>query len=124
MVLGNYNEAVESAAYAVKLSPLDPMRYGPEGVLAVSNYNLRRYGDAEDAARRAIHSNPGFIHGYAVLAASCVRLGRLEEGQETIRRARAVEPKFRAAVYRSAPIGPPEQMEEFISALREAGLPE
>jgi TolB-like protein/Tfp pilus assembly protein PilF len=124
MVIGNYDSAIESALYAIRLNPLDPMRYGPEGVLAISYFNLGRYDAATDAARRAIQSNPGFIHGYAVLAAGCLRLGRREQAQDTIRHALNVEPKFRASAYKSAPVGPPDRMESFMEALRECGLPE
>ena len=124
MVLGNYDTAIESANYAILLSPLDPMRYGPEGVLAISHLNLGHNGEAVEAAQRAIQSNPAFIHAYAVLAAAYLRLGRLVDAQNVVRRALAVEPKFRADAYKSAPIGPPDRMEMLMQDLRKAGLPE
>jgi len=124
MVLGNYDRAIESAEYAVRLSPLDPMRYGPEGVLAISHLALDHYNEAVEAARRSIQSNPGFIHAYAILAAGSVHLGRLGDAQDAIRRALVMEPKFRANAYKSAPLGPPDRMETLIRDLRDAGLPE
>jgi len=124
MVLGNYDKAIESAKYAVRLSPLDPMRYGPEGVLAGSYLYLEHYNEAMEAALRAIQSNPGFIHAYAWLASACLRLGRLADARDAIRRALLVEPKFRADAYKSAPVGPPDRMDLLIQDLRDAGLPE
>jgi tetratricopeptide (TPR) repeat protein len=100
------------------------MRYGPEGVLAISHLNLGHYTEAIEAAQRAIQSNPGFIHAYAVLASACQCVGRWEDAKEAVRRALALEPKFRASAYKSAPIGPADRMEALMKDLREAGLPD
>jgi len=124
MVLGNYNKAVESANYAVRLSPLDPMRYGPEGVLAGSYLYLGHFSEAIEAALRSIQSNPGFIHAYAWLASAYLRVGRHADARDVIRRALVVEPKFRAGAYKSAPVGPQDRMDLLMQDLREAGLPE
>jgi tetratricopeptide (TPR) repeat protein len=100
------------------------MRYGPEGVLAGSYLYVEHYREAKEAALRAIQSNPGFIHAYAWLASACLRLGRLADSRDAIRRALVVEPKFRAGAYKSAPVGPPDRMDLLIQDLRDAGLPE
>lgn len=124
MVLGNYGTAINSANQAIQLNPFDPMRYGPEGVLAICHLNLGHNCDAVDAAQRAISSNPAFIHAYAVLAAASLRLGRRAAAKNAVRCALTVEPKFRAAAYKFAPVGPPDRMEMLMQDLREAGLPE
>ena len=47
--------------------------------LAMAYFHIQRYGDAADAARSAIDANPGFSIPRAILVATLMRLGRVEE---------------------------------------------
>ena len=117
MFAGRYDEAFEAANRANRLSPLDPMRYGPELIISIVHFVKGRFDEAIEAAKRCIQSSPGFGAGHAMLTASYVRAGKHAEAQDALRRLREAQPRFR--------IGSMNLHEEVIAdALREAGLPE
>jgi len=124
LTLGRDHEAIEAAERAIRLSPFDPLNFGPEVNLSVAHFYSGRFEEAVAAAQRSIQSNASFGLAYALLAASLVRLGRLADAQDTVRRVRAVHPKYCIASVRTSPAGATQRAEALLSALREAGLPE
>ncbi|NKB49876.1 MAG: tetratricopeptide repeat protein [Alphaproteobacteria bacterium] len=124
MIFGNYDTAIESAERAIRLNPLDPMRFGPEGTLCIIHYCTDNYTEAVEAAERSLQSNSKFAPAHAILAAIYVRLGRLAEAEEVAQSLLKYEPQFRAGAYELAPLGLPERMEALTSDLITAGLPE
>ena len=59
-----------------------------------------------------------------MLAASYVRLGRVPEAKDVVRRLLEIRPRFRIESVRNIALGRARRVEAILSALREAGLPE
>jgi adenylate cyclase len=124
MFAGNYNKAIEQANQSIRLSPLDPLRYIPESALAFAYFLTERFSQAAEAALQAIQFAPAFHVPHLLLAASYVRLGRLEDARLEVQRARELAPGFTISAFTRAGFSRPAQGEQFWAPLREAGLPE
>jgi TolB-like protein len=111
------------AELALRLSPLDPLRYA---MIAVRSLNALLSGDYESAAQlgeRAARS-PGAHKHIAVIAALADRLaGRDEGAARWVARAREQDPDLTAGVFlRSFPFAPSAGRETIEGALRDLGL--
>ncbi len=111
------------AELALRLSPLDPLRYA---MIAVRSLNALMGGDYERAARLGEQAarSPGAHKHISVIAALGDRLaGRDDSARQWIARARAQDPDLTAAVFlRSFPFAPSAGRETIEGALRELGL--
>lgn len=72
MLQGGYAQAAAEFQEAVKL---DPGAVRPNANLALASIALRRYGDAESAARRAIAADPAFPPARRALALALRKSG-------------------------------------------------
>jgi tetratricopeptide (TPR) repeat protein len=124
VIFGDYGKAIEFASRAIRVNPLDPMRYGPECLLSFGCYHTGSFVEAAEAAMRSIQSNSKFVHALAMLAASNVQLGRMNEAENAAKRLIEIAPDFRASAFRVAPVGPPDKMDLLVADLISAGLPE
>jgi adenylate cyclase len=122
MFVGNYDKAIEQATQSIRLSPLDPLRYIPETSLAFAYFLTERFAQAVEAALQAIQFAPAFHIPHVLLAASYVRLGRLEEARLEVQRARELAPGFTISMFTRVGLSHPTQREQFEPALREAGF--
>ena len=77
--------AIERAERALRLSPFDFYNFRVHHALAIVHFCSRRYADAVEAARRAVHANPKFSTAHAVLAAALLRTGRAAAAQAAAR---------------------------------------
>jgi tetratricopeptide (TPR) repeat protein len=121
---GRYDTAIEHGLQAIRLSPLDPMRYSAECALSIAYINSGRFDEAAEVALRTIQNNSRYPIGYLMLAASEVHRGRLAEAREIVRRLKVVEPSFGFASFQGVAFGSPDQIKTLFSALRQAGLAE
>src|SRR5262249_20770098 len=78
---GDAERAIEWAERALRLSPFDSWNWFPCHGLVLGHFSLGHYLEAAAAARKAIQFNPGFSMSHMLLAASLVKLERLEEGE-------------------------------------------
>ena len=92
---GDAERAIDWAERGLRLSPLDPWRFIAYRALAKGLFLRGRYAEAADAARKAIHFNPGFGSSYLLLAAPLAKLGRYEEANACVARLLEREPTFR-----------------------------
>ncbi|MGB6535976.1 MAG: winged helix-turn-helix domain-containing protein [Xanthobacteraceae bacterium] len=83
--MGKNELAVERAERALRLSPFDFYNFRVHHALAIVHFCSRRYADAVEAARRAVHANPKFSTAHAVLAAALLRAGRAADAQVAAR---------------------------------------
>jgi adenylate cyclase len=116
--------AIERARRALRLSPFDSVNFWPNHALAISYFHTQQYGDAVDAARSAIESNPGFSVLHAVLTAALMRLGRLEEARAAARGVLECEPSWTIRGTVDIIGVEPAVISPFADAWREVGLPE
>jgi len=121
---GDWQGAIERIERAMRLSPVDPLMFHFIGALGAAHFMGGQYEEAVDCARRAIRARPTYLAAHLGLAASLVRLGRMEEAGEAVRTLLAIVPGGtlgRVAAH-TALRGPAR--EDYLDALRRAGLPE
>ena len=121
---GDYGASAELARRALRLSPLDPLRYLPLLALAYAALFTGRPEEGADHARQMIQANPGFENGHAALVACLIELGRLEEVREAARLLMSIAPGFRIARRRRAGWRDAAKFEGYLAALGRAGLPD
>jgi adenylate cyclase len=121
---GDYDTAIEHGRRALRLSPFDPMGSRPLIALAYAHLFTGRHQAAAGYAERAVQANPGLDVSHALLVASLVELGRLEEAREAAGRLTAAFPTFRISRRRRAGFRDAARFEAYLAALRRAGLPD
>jgi adenylate cyclase len=119
----DYAAAINHAERALRLSPLDPMRYYPLVALACAALFTGRPGDAVRHAADAIQANAGFDVPYCMMIAGLVELGRMEEARDAGARLMLVYPNFTIARRRRASYRDTKAFERYLAALERAGLP-
>jgi adenylate cyclase len=116
--------AIERARRALRISPFDTFNYMSYAALSISNFQTGRFGEARDAAQRAIESNPGFSVPHALKAAALARLGQEEEARVEARRVLALDPTFSIGGYSAMVELAPTVFRLFANVWREIGLPD
>jgi TolB-like protein len=119
----DYSAAVAHAERALRLSPLDPMRYYPLVALACAALFTGRAEDAVRYAADAIQANPGFDVPYCLMIAGLVELGRMDEARTAAARLMTVYPNFTIARRRRANYRDSQAFGRYLAALEKAGLP-
>ncbi len=121
---GRAKEAIPHTDHAMRLSPRDIYLTGMMTTRAVALFDLERYEEAFEWARRAsLSPNPRSMT-FALLTAVLTRLGRPEEARAALDDLLAHAPGISCVKYRENPFAGPEFMERFVDAMREAGLEE
>ncbi len=121
---GRAKEAIPHMDHAMRLSPRDIFLTGIMSYRAVALFDLARYEEALEWARRArLSPNPRTMT-FAIFTAVLSKLGQQEEARAAVKDLLAHAPAMTCAEYRENPIGTAEAMERLAEALREAGLPE
>jgi adenylate cyclase len=121
---GDYETAIEHGQRALRLSPLDPQGFRPLIAIAYAHLFAGRHEAAADYAERAVQANPGLDVSHALLVASLVELGRLEEARLAAGRLMVAFPTFKIARRRRAGFRDKVRFEAYLEALRRAGLPD
>ena len=118
--------AIEALQRAMRLSPLDPQRFGFYGALALAHLVDGRYEETIEWADRALHEQPRATAVVEYKAAACGHLARAEHGRECVRRLRELRPWSTIASIRRGieHIVSPEVLTLYLEGLRKAGLPE
>ncbi len=115
--------AIEHAANAERLSPLDPGMYSIQAAAAYAHFLVHRYDMASSLAEQARRGNPNFILGICISAASNALAGRLEVAQRAISHARECDPGLRLSnLTNLTPFQRPENFTMFAGGLSKAGL--
>ena len=91
---GEAERAIEWADRSLRLSPFDPYRGSAFCAVSFAHFQRGRYGDAADAARKAIQALPRFSMCYVALAAPLAKLGRFEEAKAVGTRVLELQPTF------------------------------
>ena len=121
---GQAERAVEWAERALRLSPFDPWNWFPCHGLALGHFSLGHHRDAAAAARLAIQCNPRFSVSYMLLAASLVKLGRLEEAKSVATHVLALQSSYRFGKHFAGVDCAPALAASLSEALTAVGLPE
>jgi TolB-like protein len=122
---GEPDVALDHAAHAIRLSPLDPSMFSMHGAMAYAHFLAGRYDMASSFAEKATRDNPTFLLAMCISAASNALAGRLEPAQKAMARALERSPDLRASnLINSTPFRRAEDLATFAKGLRNAGLPD
>jgi TolB-like protein len=124
--LGDYDTGIQHAAFAMRLSPLDPRLFAWQFSTALAHLLAGRYEEAATWAARSLHHHPGYIAPLRVAAASHALAGQPDMAQAAMKRIRELDPALRASTLDE--VLPPSQRAGdrtlYVEGLRKAGLPE
>lgn len=124
--LGEPNKAVEHAALAMRLSPLDPRLSSWQFCTGLAHFCAGHYDDAVLWTERALRHQHNYASAMRVAAASHALAGQPAKAQEMIARLCEINPTLRLS--NLADVLPPfrrlDDRDRYIEGLRRAGLPE
>ncbi len=121
---GDAERGIEWGEHALRLSPFDPMNYGPCLAIAFGHFQRGDYEAAAEAASKCFQANPNFSFAHMLLAATHAKLGRIDAARDAAARVLELEPGYTISGMRTA-VGMHASIAEPLSeALRTAGLPE
>jgi adenylate cyclase len=121
---GSAERAIEWGEHGLRLSPFDSWAFAAFGALAMGHFLRGRYGEAANAAQRAVQSNPAHSINYVLLAAPLAKLGRLDEAKAAAARVLELQPAFRYGRQFAGVDCAPTLAASMGEALRAAGLPD
>jgi TolB-like protein/DNA-binding SARP family transcriptional activator len=124
--LGEPHKAVEHAALAMRLSPLDPRLFAWQFNTGLAHFCAGQYDDAVAWAGKSLRYQPNYPSAMRVVAAGHALGGRLAHASEMIARLCEFDPALRLS--NLADVLPPfrrlDDRNRYVEALRKAGLPE
>ena len=120
---GELDTAINNAARAMRLSPLDT--YAWRGDIALTYFCAGRYGEAISWAEGALRDHPEDAYVLRILSAGYAMEGRAEDAHAAMAKLRKTNPQLRLSNLGDV-ISPlrEEHSARYIEALRLAGLPE
>jgi adenylate cyclase len=121
---GEAERAIEWAERGLRLSPFDLYRASAFCAESFAHFQRGRYGDAADAARKAIQATPGFSVCHMALAAPLAKLGQLQEAKAVGTRVLELQPTFGYGKQLRNVGAVSSFAKDFGDALSAAGLPE
>jgi TolB-like protein len=116
--------AIEHAARAMRLSPLDPLTFLMQYSTALAHFHAGRYEEAGSWAERARRANANFFPAIRVAAASFALAGKLAKARELTTHLREADPSMTVSGLNELnPFRRPSDFAKWVDGLREAGLP-
>ena len=123
--LGDPDAAIKHLTHAMRLSPLDPLRFRAQGGIAFAHLLAGRYDEAITWAETALRERPNYLAAMRELAASCALAGRLPEAQKAMAHLRQIDPEMRVSTVKDwVPLRRPDDLKRLEEGLRKVGLPE
>jgi len=122
---GEGRTAVKATRHALRLSPLDPMRYYFDSLSATAALAAEDYPSAIDHARRSLRANQTHASTWRALAIAQALSGQQPEARRSIESLLRIDPGLTVSGWLARspsaayPVGP-----RWAEALRMAGLPE
>lgn len=116
--------AIEHSEQALKLSPLDPLRYFYESLAATAAHSAGLYERAIELATNSLRANCMHPSTLRALTIAQVLSGHLDEARATVQQLMKVEPNLTISSYlANNPGGAFETGQIWADALRRAGVP-
>jgi tetratricopeptide (TPR) repeat protein len=120
---GRWEEGVDAARRALRLSPRDPFAAIYSGVAAFAELVGRNYDVAMLLAREAIRQRGDFVGGHRVLTAAAAMAGETGLAKAALQELRRTQPNISLAWIAShVPIKHDAAREHYLEAFRRAGL--
>lgn len=117
--------AVDGTRRALRLSPLDPLRYYYDSLASTAALSAGLYERSIELAQRSLRSNRTHTSTLRAMAISQWQLGREEDARKTVAELRRLEPTLTVSKYLERnPSSGYETGKIWSRALRSAGLPD
>ena len=123
MFSGDADRAIEWGERALRLSPFDPMNYAPWFSISLGRFKRGEYEAAAEAAHKVFQANPYWSSAHFLLAATQVKLGRLDSAKASAARVLELQPGFTISGICASFNMHPSVAEPLSEALSLAGLP-
>ena len=122
--VGDGRSAVERAERGLRLSPVDKQLFFYLSFLTIAHYINGTHDEAVIWGRKSVNLNPRHCGSLRVLTATLVALERIDEARYVAQCLLEAQPRFRLSDYAQwCPLND-RLAPEFISKLRQAGVPE
>jgi TolB-like protein len=123
--IGEPDIAIEHFNRFKRMSPLDPLMPDAMSGCAFAHFHAGRYEEAALVAERVLQESPSLHTALRASVASNLLAGRVQEAHEALARLRQIDPELRVSnlgnlTWRRRP----EDMAQYVEAMRKAGLPE
>jgi adenylate cyclase len=119
--MGRTDEGISLMEDALRLNPDAPNLRHINAFLARACINARRYEDAVEWARKAIHLRSDLAHAHCLMAVALAHLGRSEEARAALDECRRVQPDFFDSAVELRPYEDRAANEHLLDGLRKAG---
>jgi TolB-like protein len=125
LYIGEPDLAIDHAAHAMRLSPLDHQFFAMQTAVASAHFFAGRYEEACLWATKSLRETPNFLPALRITAASNALAGRLAEAQNAMACVRQIDPRLRVSNLKDwFAFRRPEDLARIQGGLRKAGLPE
>lgn len=120
---GRWQEAVEAARRALRLSPRDPYSAVYNGIAAYAQFLGRNYEEAMRFAREGIRQRGDFVGAHRVLTAAAGMAGQDDVAKDALHELRRAQPNISLAwIVAHIPIQKDADREHYLEAFRRANL--
>jgi Tfp pilus assembly protein PilF len=120
---GNADRGIEWGEQALRLSPFDPMSYAALLSVTLGHFQRGEFEAAHLAAHKVFQTNPFWSLAHVLLAATQVRVGRLDAAKSAAERVLELQPGFTISGLCASFDIHPLLATPLTEALIEAGLP-
>jgi adenylate cyclase len=120
---GDADRGIDWGEHALRLSPFDPINYGPCLAITLGHFQRGNYEAAAEAASRCFQANPNWSFAQMLLAATHAKLGRIDAARQAAERVLELEPGYTISGMCAAAGFHASIAEPLSEALRTAGLP-
>lgn len=122
--LGQAGQAAQAAEMALRLSPIDPLRYFYDSLSATAMLAGGHWERAVELGQRSARANRLHASTWRTLAYALTMLGRADEARAAVGNLRMIEPEYTVATFRQRFPGRDGPMAgPWAQALQDAGLP-
>jgi TolB-like protein len=125
LYLGQAKNAIEHMKRALRLNPLDPLRYAEQNGLAAAYFLDGRYDKAATWADQALHEQPNYSAAIRMAAASYALAGQTAKAKSYMARMLEIDPSLRTSKLTGiVPFRGNADAARYVDGLRRAGLSE
>lgn len=121
--MGNGGDALEASERALRLSPLDPLRYFYDSLAASAAITAGKYERAIELAKRSLKANRSHTSTYRALAIAQSLSGQMDDARDTVQRLLQLEPSFTVTQFLARTPARGAMASTVAEALLRAGLP-
>jgi tetratricopeptide (TPR) repeat protein len=122
---GEGDHAVHDTELALRLSPLDPLKYYYDSLAATAATSAGNYQSAIALAKRSLQRNRTHTSTYRAMAIAQALSGNVDDARKTVEQLLKYEPDFTVSRFiRRSPSSKYAVGQQYAHALRMAGVPE